>query len=111
MAVIPMYSGSSTENFYSPPNTVSTVIGGASVSELDVKITDAFGQELDFNGVEHSFQLMFKAFEDGTRDNKPADRNYADLNKYNAFDNIHANASQRSSVPHDRPRLMMRRGS
>ena len=78
---------------------------------MHVKITDAFGEELDFNGVEHSFQLMFEAFEDGTRDNKPADRNYADLNKYNAFDNIHANASQRSSVPHDRPRLMMRRGS
>ena len=103
MAVIPMYSGSSTENFYSPSNTTSTVVGSNGVSELDVKITDAFGEELNFNGVEHSFQIMFEAFEDGTRENKPAEKHYAELNRHNAFENIHPYSTQRTSVPHNRP--------
>ena len=64
MAVIPMYSGSSTENFYSPSNVISTNIGSSGVSELDIRLTDAFGDELDFNGVENEVMLMFEAFAD-----------------------------------------------
>ena len=65
MAVIPMYSGSGAESFHTPSNPTSTNIGSMIVSELDVKMTDAMGQQIDFNGVEHSFQLLFEFFEKG----------------------------------------------
>jgi hypothetical protein len=102
MAVIPMYSGSSTENFYSPSNVISTNVGSSGVSELDVRLTDAFGEELDFNGVENEFMLMFEAFADGTRPDKPPEKNFAERNFVNQFHNIHRNVSQRSSVLQNR---------
>ena len=102
MAVIPMYSGSSTENFYSPSNVISTNVGSSGVSELDVRLTDAFGEELDFNGVENEFMLMFEAFADGTRPDKPPEQNFAERNFANQFHNIHRNVSQRSSVLQNR---------
>ena len=102
MAVIPMYSGSSTENFYSPSNVISTNIGSSGVSELDIRLTDAFGDELDFNGVENEFMLMFEAFADGTRPDKPPEQNFAERNFANQFHNIHRNVSQRSSVLQNR---------
>ena len=92
MAVIPMYSGSSsTENFYSPSNVISTNIGSSGVSELDIRLTDAFGDELDFNGVENEFMLMFEAFADGTRPDKPPEQGFAERNFVNQFHNIHRN--------------------
>jgi hypothetical protein len=102
MAVIPMYSGSSTENFYSPSNVISTVVGSAGVSELDVRLTDAFGEELDFNGVENEFMLAFEAFADGTRPDKPPEQNFAERNAVNQFRNLHRNIAQRSSVLENR---------
>ena len=99
MAVIPMYSGSSSENFHTPSNPTSTNIGSMTVSELDIKVTDAMGQLIDFNGVEHEFQLLFEAFENGTRSDKPDDPNYGAMNFRNAFSNIHTNASQRHAAP------------
>ena len=102
MAVIPMYSGSSTENFYSPSNVISTVVGSAGVSELDVRLTDAFGEELDFNGVENEFMLVFEAFADGTRPDKPPEQNFAERNAVNQFRNLHRNIAQRSSVLENR---------
>ena len=48
------------------------------VSELDVRITDAMGAEVDFNGGEHEFQLVFECFDEGTRSNKPPDGGYAE---------------------------------
>ena len=57
-----------------------------------------FGEELDFNGVENEFMLTFEAFADGTRPDKPAERNFAERNFANRFHNVHRNVSQRSSV-------------
>ena len=99
MAVIPMYSGSGAESFHTPSNPTSTNIGSMIVSELDVKMTDAMGQLIDFNGVEHSFQLLFECFEKGTRSDRPSDPNYSTVNIRNAFENIHRHAAQRHAAP------------
>jgi hypothetical protein len=99
MAVIPMYSGSGAESFHTPSNPTSTNIGSMIVSELDVKMTDAMGQQIDFNGVEHSFQLLFECFEKGTRSDRPSDPNYSTVNIRNAFENIHRHAAQRHAAP------------
>jgi hypothetical protein len=99
MAVIPMYAGSSSENFHTPSNPTSTNIGSMVVSELDIKMTDAMGQAIDFNGVEHEFQLLFEVFEKGTRADKPDDPNYLNTNARNAFANLHPHAFQRHSAP------------
>ena len=99
MGVIPMYSGSNSENFHTPSNPTSTNIGSMIVSELDIKMTDAMGQLVDFNGGEHSFQLLFEAFENGTRSDKPDDPNYTQKNIRNAFENIHRHAAQRHAAP------------
>ena len=99
MAVIPMYAGSSSENFHTPSNPTSTNIGSMVVSELDIKMTDAMGQAIDFNGVEHEFQLLFEVFEKGTRADKPDDPNYLNMNARNAFANLHPHAFQRHSAP------------
>jgi len=103
MAVIPMYSGSSSENFHTPSNPTSTNIGSMLVSELDVKMTDAAGALIDFNGVEHEFQLLFECFDKGTRSDKPPNANYMQLNTRNAFANIHPHAEQRHAAPRSTP--------
>jgi hypothetical protein len=72
------------------------------VSELDIRLTDAFGDELDFNGVENEFMLMFKAFADGTRPDKPPEPGFAERNLVNQFHNIHRNVAQRSSMLQNR---------
>ena len=89
MAVIPLTSGNNAENFHVPSQPTSTNIGKMGVSELDVRITDAMGAEVDFNGGEHEFQLVFECFDEGTRSNKPPDGGYADLNIRKAFANLH----------------------
>ena len=86
---IPLTSGNNAENFHVPSQPTSTNIGKMGVSELDVRITDAMGAEIDFLGGEHEFQLVFECFDEGTRSNKPPDGGYADLNIRNAFANLH----------------------
>ena len=100
MAVIPMMSGSASENFYTPSSPVSTVIGSHSVSSLDMSMTDAFGHTIDLNGSEVEFSLLFECFEHGTRDNKPPDPNYSFANTMNAFANVHHGTEQRHPAPH-----------
>ena len=99
MAVIPMYSGSAAESFHTPSQPTSTNIGRMVVSELDVKMTDAMGQLIDFNGGEHLFQLLFEAFENGTRSDKPPDANYMAQNVSSTFHEVHRHASQRHAAP------------
>ena len=81
---------------------ISTNIGSSGVSELDIRLTDAFGDELDFNVVENEFMLMFEAFADGTLPDKPPEQNFAERNFVNQFHNIHRNVSQLSSVMQNR---------
>ena len=100
MAVIPLTSGNNAENFHVPSQPTSTNIGKMGVSELDVRITDAMGNEIDFNGGEHEFQLVFECFDEGTRSNKPPDGGYADMNIRNSFANLHSGVSQRIAAPH-----------
>jgi hypothetical protein len=100
MAVIPMYSGSASENFHSPSNPTSTNIGSMGVSELDIKMTDAMGVEIDFNGVEHDLQLVFEAFANGTRADKPPDANWAEKNARSTFASAHRDVSRRHAAPY-----------
>jgi hypothetical protein len=46
--------------------------------------------------------LMFEAFADGTRPDKPPEQNFAERNFVNQFHNIHRNVSQRLSVMQNR---------
>jgi len=80
MAVIPMTTAHS-EAFHVPTNPTSCNIGAMKVSELDVKCTDAAGDLINFNGGEHDFQLLFEAFEQGTRASNPqSDMHYGEQN-------------------------------
>ena len=62
MAVIPMYSGAGSDNFHSPEYPTSTTIGKMGISDLDVRLTDAMGEEMDLNGVEWTFQMTYEVF-------------------------------------------------
>jgi hypothetical protein len=115
MAVIPLTSGTNAENFHVPSQPTSTNIGKMGVSELDVRITDAMGAEVDFNGGEHEFQLVFEAFSEGTRSNKPPDGGYADLNIRNGFANLHNTTTPQMQAvnknpPNKRKQLKPHRG-
>ena len=115
MAVIPLTSGTNAENFHVPSQPTSTNIGKMGVSELDVRITDAMGAEVDFNGGEHEFQLVFECFEEGTRSNKPPDGGYADLNIRKAFANLHNTTTPQMQAvnknpPNKRKQLKSHRG-
>jgi len=115
MAVIPLTSGTNAENFHVPSQPTSTNIGKMGVSELDVRITDAMGAEVDFNGGEHEFQLVFEAFSEGTRSNKPPDGGYADLNIRKAFANLHNTTTPQMQAvnknpPNKRKQLKSHRG-
>jgi hypothetical protein len=46
--------------------------------------------------------LMFEAFADGTRPDKPPEQNFAERIFASQFHNIHRNVSQRSSVMQNR---------
>ena len=62
LAVIPMYSGQNSMSFYMPPVPLFTYIGNSVITELAVRLTDAAGKLLDFNGVEHELQFKFECF-------------------------------------------------
>ena len=62
MAVIPLYSGSGSDNFHSPQFPTSCRLGKMGVDCVDIRLTDAYGEILDLNGVEWEFQLMFETF-------------------------------------------------
>jgi hypothetical protein len=62
MAVIPLYSGAGSDNFHSPEYPTSAVIGKMGISDIDVRLTDAMGEEMDLNGVEWEFQMTFEVF-------------------------------------------------
>jgi hypothetical protein len=70
------------------------------VSELDIKMTDAMGVEIDFNGVEHDLQLVFEAFANGTRADKPPDANWAEKNARSTFASAHRDVSRRHAAPY-----------
>ena len=84
-------------------NPTSTNIGKMGVSELDVNITDAFGQLMDFNGVEHEFQMTFEAFDIGTMENKPPVPNYQGAAIRNKFSSLHSGVKARHNAPHANP--------
>ena len=89
MAVIPMATSSNAEAFHHPDNPTSANIGKLLLTELDVSLTDAMGQLVDFNGVEHSFQLPVEAYEAGTAKDRPSQPMHRELNDYTRFGNIH----------------------
>ena len=62
MAVIPLYSGAGSDNFHSPEYPTSAVIGKMGISDIDVRLTDAMGEEMDLNGVEWEWQMTFEVF-------------------------------------------------
>ena len=99
MAQIPMYVGSASENFHSPANPTSTVLGQATVSMLDVQLTGADGVPLDFNDAENEFSLLFKAFQLQTYENKPPSENYTSLVNESKFTNRMDGASARMAAP------------
>ena len=89
MGVIPMYSGTYAESFHTPQNPTASNLGNSSVSSLRVRLTDADGVLLSFNGVEHEFQLKFEAFEQGTRKDRPDDEMHRLENERNRFGEMH----------------------
>ena len=99
MAVIPMATSSNAEAFHHPDNPTSANIGKLLLTELDVSLTDAMGQLVDFNGVEHSFQLLVEAYEAGTAKDRPSQPMHRELNDYTRFGNIH-DSSRRHAAPH-----------
>ena len=89
LAVIPLTAGAQSENFYTPSAPVSTIIHQEAITELDIRITDAFGELVDFNGCENEFQLLFECFDEGTRQDKPSDPEYMSMSNFNSFEAIH----------------------
>jgi hypothetical protein len=89
LAVIPLTAGNNSENFYTPSAPVSTIIHQEAVTELNIRITDAFGELVDFVGCELEFQILFECFDSGTRQDKPSDPDYMSMNNINSFANIH----------------------
>ena len=89
LAVIPLTAGNNSENFYTPSAPVSTIIHQEAVSELNIRIADAFGELVDFVGCELEFQILFECFDSGTRQDKPPDPDYMSMNNINSFANIH----------------------
>ena len=99
LAIIPMTSGSGTENFYIPTSPTSTTIDGASsLSQLSFRFTDAQGHLIDFEGGELSFSILFETFDKGSYSDKPADQMHTLANDANKFGNVHKNAFSRHSA-------------
>ena len=99
MAVIPMYTGSHSENFYSPNNVTSTVLGQVAVSQLDVQLTGADGVPLEFNNADNEFSLLFECFRNGSYHNKPPDENYTAMSARSKFTNNLAGHQSRLAAP------------
>jgi hypothetical protein len=98
LAIIPMTSGSGTENFYIPTSPTSTTIDGASsLSQMSFRFTDAQGHLIDFEGGELSFSILFECFDKGSYSDKPPDQMHTIANEANKFGNIHQNAFSRHS--------------
>ena len=96
LCIIPMTSGASAQNFYIPTSPTSTTIDGAgSVSQLAIRLTDATGELIEFQGGEVSFSILFECFDKNTYSDKPADPNYVQNNEANRFSNVHRSSMAR----------------
>jgi hypothetical protein len=96
LSIIPITSGQSAENFYIPQTlTSSTIDGTNSVSQLSIRLTDASGELIDFEGGEISFSILFECFDNNTYADKPAEPNFAQSNESNKFSNVHQNTISR----------------
>ena len=111
MAVIPMYVGSASENFFSPNNVTSTVIGQATVSQLDIQLTGADGIPLEFNNADNEFSLLFECYQLNTYENKPPDENYGSMSTMSKFTNKLAGHHARLAAPLPTGGLSFNRGS
>jgi hypothetical protein len=100
LGVIPMYAGAGSETFHAPSEPTSCNIGSMLVSEIDVRLTDAEGLEIDFQGLEHEFQLRFQVYEKGTGAHfRPPDTSFRERNAAHQFANVHAAAMERAAAP------------
>ena len=81
MGVVPMTSGDNTVSFHMPNHPFSTNQGRKTVDELQIELTDADGQLVEFNGVEHELQFLFECYDEGTRPNRPADPGWFEKKK------------------------------
>jgi hypothetical protein len=98
LCIIPMTSGSGSENFYIPTSPTTTTIDGAgSISQLAFRFTDGQGQLIDFEGGELSFSILFECFDKNTYSDKPADAGFSQYNASNKFSNVHQNGGSRHS--------------
>jgi hypothetical protein len=96
LSIIPITSGQSAENFYIPQTlTSSTIDGTNSVSQLSIRLTDASGELIDFEGGEISFSILFECFDNNTYADKPSEPNFAQSNESNKFSNVHQNTISR----------------
>lgn len=58
IAVIPIEAGFGAKQFYQPPNPITSYLNNTNITSLEIELTDARGEYLNFNGVDWSLTLF-----------------------------------------------------
>jgi hypothetical protein len=58
IAVIPIEAGFGAKQFYQPPNPITSFLNNTNITSLEIELTDARGDPLNFNGVDWSLTLF-----------------------------------------------------